>query len=325
MKKLLFITLAIFSFGMLTAQEDMTLEQLNAKKAELQAKFDAASAEATSTQAELDALQKEINMLSGWMTGLTGLIGVNFNGSNQWIANPNPTSRSTSLSIGITAFANREQKKYFWNNKLILNKAWQKVDIDGTNDSKFFENGTVDILNISSLGGYKINDKLAVSALAEFNTSISNFLEPGTLDFGVGITWKPVTNLTVVIHPLNYHVAWSSQENISAQGALGAKIRADYQNDFLVAGRKIAWSTTLTSFIPYSNKKTLINEVDKFGQPLTPISTREAGLFEWTWLNTFSFQVWKGIGVGANIGLRSANFEYPGLQTFYGVGVTYTL
>lgn len=329
MKKLVFLTIIMFAFGATFAQGDMTLEQLKAKKAEVQAKADAASAEATAAQKEAAALQKQISQLSGWQTGFSGLAGLNFAGSNQWIGNPNPTSRSTGLNVGLTAFANREQSKYFWNNKLIVNKAWQKVNLTGDNNSSLFDNGTVDILNISSLGGYKLNEKLALSALGEFNSSIENFLAPGTLDFGVGATWRPITNLTVVVHPLNYHIAWAAQDDLSSQGSLGAKVRADYQNDFLVAGRKIAWSTTLTSFLPYSNKKTTIEDVDKFGNILTNTAgetlTREAGLFNYTWLNTFSFQVIKGVGVGLNVGLRNSDFEFNGLQTFYGVGLTYTL
>ena len=336
MKKIVLL-FVLFAFAATTtfAQEDMTLEQLKAKKAELQAKFDAASAEAGAAQSELDALQKEINILSGWMFGLSGLVGLNFAGSNQWMANPNPTSRSTGLSIGLGAYANLERKKYFWNNKLIINKAWQRVDTRGNNDTKFFdkENGTVDLLNISSLAGYKVTEKFAISALGEFNSSIGNFLEPATLDFGVGGTWKPITNMTVVIHPLNYHIAWSAQDDIDVQGALGAKIRVDYQNEFKIAGRPLNWSTTLTSFVPYSSKKTALNDVDKYGETIYTIPgdessapiTREAGLFEVTWLNTVSYQVWKGIGLGANFGLRKANFEHKNLQTFYGVGLTYTL
>lgn len=63
--------------------------------------------------------------------------------------------------------------------------------------------------------------------------------------------------------------------------------------------------------------------MDDFGVPTG--GTREAGLFEATWLNTFSFQVWKGIGVGLTFGLRDANFEFEDLQTFYTLGLTYTL
>lgn len=333
MKRLLFIAFAMFTFGAISAQEDMTLEQLQAKKAEVKATFDKATADANAAQAELDALQKRINMLSGWITGVTGLVGFDLSGSNKWIANPNPTSNSTGLSIGLTGFANREQEKYFWNNKLIINKAWQDIDRSEADENLendgLFDNGTVDILNLSSLAGYKLSEKWAISAMAEFNSSIENFLEPATFDIGAGVTWKPITNLTVVIHPLNYHVAWSSQDNVSAEGALGAKIRADYQDEFMIAGRKIAWSSTLTSFLPYSDTKTSLDQINKYGEPILgadgmPLQ-REAGLFEWTWLNTFSFQVWKGIGVGFNLGLRNAEFEYPDTQMFYSLGLTYTL
>ena len=311
------------TIGLASAQETMTLEELKAKKAEIQKELDTSSAETARLQGEVADLEKQINQLSGWMTGFTGLIGFDVMRSNQWIANPNPTSQSTGLAIGITAFANRESRKDFWNNKLILNKAWQRVDLDGTDESSLFDNGTVDLLNFSSLAGYKLNPKFALSGLAEFNSSVSSFLQPGTLDIGVGATWKPTNNLVVVVHPLNYRVSWSDFENVASEGALGAKFRADYQNEFLIATRKIAWSSTLTSFLPYSNNKTTLDEVDEFGEPTG--DTREAGLFEWTWLNTFSFQVWKGVGVGFNFGLRRADFEFQDMQSFYGLGLTYTL
>lgn len=328
MKKLFLLTMMLMTFGFMSAQEEMTLEQMNAKKTTMVDMIKTKQAEVDATQAELDALQKRINMLSGWMTGLTGIVGLNFGGSNQWAANPNPTSSSRAISIGVTGYANREAPKYFWNNKLIINKAWQRVDItraDQDRDGNLFDFGTVDIFNVSSLAGYKLTDKIAISALGELNTSLGNFLNPGTFDIGFGVTWKPIPNLVVVIHPLNYHIAFSSGENSISQGALGAKVRADYQDDFMIAGRKIAWSSTLTAFLPYGGDDSEVVNLDKFGM-LDPTSpTRMAGLFEYTWLNTFSFQVWKGIGVGATFGIRDAEFEFQDLQTFYTIGLTYTL
>lgn len=331
MKKLFLLTLTVLTFGFVSAQ-DMTLEEMKASKAEMTAKIAESQGLIDATQGELDALQKRINMLSGWMTGLTGIVGLNFGGSNQWTANPNPTSSSRAISIGVTGYANREQEKYFWNNKLILNKAWQRVDITEADEDRpgnLFDYGTVDILNISSLAGYKLTDKIAISALAELNTSLGNFLEPGTFDIGVGVTWKPITNLVVVIHPLNYHVAWSADGNTDSQGSIGAKVRADYQDDFMISGRKIAWSSTFTTFLPYNSDKNPVPTYDKFGLAQVDATgaaiTRDAGLFEYTWLNTFSFQVWKGIGVGATFGIRDADFEFEDLQTFYTIGLTYTL
>ena len=325
MKKLFLLTMTLLTFGFASAQ-DMTLEEMKASKAELAAKIAESQAVVDATQGELDALQKKINQLSGWMTGLSGVVGLNFGGSNQWAAAPNPTATSQALAIGVTGFANRDQEKYFWNNKLIINKAWQKVEVGSTSTGDLFDNGTVDILNVSSLFGYKLTDKIAISALGELNTSLSNFLEPGTFDIGVGVTWTPITNLVVVIHPLNYHIAWSGVGSpVSSAGSIGAKIRADYQDSFAFLGNKIAWSSTLTAFLPYTSDKNEVVNRDKFNVVDIDNPTRMAGLFEYSWLNTFSFQVWKGIGVGATFGIRDADFEFEDLQTFYTIGLTYTL
>jgi len=319
--------MVLCSVNLLSAQ-DMSLEELKAKKADLEAQQKAKADEAAAFQGDIDALANEITILSGWNTGVSGLVGLNFGNSNKWIASPNPTSSSSALAIGVTGFANREAKKYFWNNKLIINKAWQDIDILDEDDD-LFDQGTVDLLNVSSLAGYKLTEKIAISGLAELNTSIGNFLEPGTFDIGVGVTWKPIPNLVVVIHPLNYHIAWSADGDADSQGSIGAKLRADYQDEFSISGRKVAWSSTLTSFIPYNDKKTSLKSVDKFGNALTndagDIIMRDAGLFEYTWLNTLSFQVWDGIGVGLTFGIRDADFEFQDLQTFYTLGLSYTL
>jgi len=63
------------------------------------------------------------------------------------------------------------------------------------------DQGTVDIINISSLAGYKVHPKFALSGLGELNTSLGKFLEPGTADIGIGGTWLPIKGMTVVIHP----------------------------------------------------------------------------------------------------------------------------
>jgi hypothetical protein len=37
-----------------------------------------------------------------------------------------------------------------------------------------------------------------------------NLNDPGYLDLGAGVTWTPIKDLIVVIHPLNYHFIFSS-------------------------------------------------------------------------------------------------------------------
>jgi len=158
---------------------------------------------------------------------------------------------------------------------------------------------------LSSLYGKNISDTWALSGLGELNSSVGNFLNPGTLDIGVGLTWNPNSDLVVVIHPLNYHIAFSSVDGVSSEGALGAKLRADYTHEFPGG---LGWSSTFTSFIPYSSQE-------------DPQPT----LFEYTWLNTLTYTLTGGLGINFGFGLRNAEFENDGTQTYYNVGLAYSL
>ena len=300
-----FISTASFAQNNLRNLEELRTMQQDkiSKMADLQAQINA-------LQGEVDAFQSDIDDLSGWRKGLNGLIGFNFNRSFGWVANPNPRSSATALNIGLTAYANYDKDKFFWHNKGVITESWQDIDlseaeaeIDGDG---LFQNGLVDILNISSLAGYKLADNFGLSGQAEFNSSINNFISPGTFDIGIGATWLPLDNLTVLIHPLNYHFAFSGLDGLSSQGALGAKVRADYYNDFRVYGKKLTWNSTLTLFVPYSTGE--VQQVLLDPSDITAGSF-EAGLFEYTWLNTLAFEVWKGIGVGVGFGLRKSDFE----------------
>ncbi len=291
-----------------------TIDELKAMKATKTAEVKGFQTKIDAVNGEIAGLDAQITELTGWTTGLNGTIGFDFANSDMWQANPNPSAQSSSLGLGITAFANKDQAKYFWNNKGIFQKAWQDVDINENEaDDKLFDQGTVDIINISSLAGYKLTPKLALSALGELNTSLGNFLEPGTADIGIGATWLPIKGLTVVIHPLNYHLAWNNLGDLQSDGALGAKIRADYGRELMVMGKKVGWSTTFTTYQPYSNPEGTVT------------------LREYTWLNTLAFEVWRGIGVGVNFGFRQADFETllleggeeGTIQKFYQVGLNY--
>jgi hypothetical protein len=313
--------MCIFIVGLADVTGQETIESLRAMKAEKEAMMGEAQAKANGFNAEIADLQKEIDKLSGWVTGNSGLVGFSFDKSNNWIGSPNPDASSSKLGIGMTLFANKTREKSFWNNKLLLDKQWQDIDLSeadqGQAEDNLFDNGTVDILNASSLYGYRLTSWIAASGLGELNTSVENFLAPGTLDLGVGATLTPMDNLVVVVHPLNYHVAFSGLDGLDTKGSIGAKIRADYANEFMISGKKFAWSSTLTTFVPYKNEKSIVDLGDG--------NTFEAGLFEYTWLNKVNFQVWKGIGVGVSFGLRNSEFESLDTQSFYSLGLSYNL
>jgi len=321
-KKLTLLLLVCLTVNFLQAQ---TLEELKAKKSEIEAAAAAKQAEIDAFQGEIDKIKGEIEVLSGWQTGLSGLVGLNFGNSSNWASNANTNSSSSNLNLGVNAFANNIKEKTFWRNSLVANVAWQGLDNDTEDDAQgtdFLGDRNTDVLVGTSLWGYRLNQDIAISAMGDFNSSVFNFLNPGSLDVGVGVTWTPhqVPNLVVVIHPLTYHIGWSAGDSKQSLGLAGAKVKATYTHEFPGG---IVWSSNLGAFFPYSDKKLMLDqELGPGGEIIVP--AREAGAFEYTWINSLAIaDVWKGVGVGITYGMRKSDIEFDGLQNYSAVGLTY--
>ncbi|WP_055436369.1 DUF3078 domain-containing protein [Lacinutrix algicola] len=281
MKKVLF--LLAFSIGVVSVQAQ-TKEELHTQKTEKQAIADSA-------QAEADALQAQIDALPGWRKGLFGTIGGTLSNFSNWYSQGTPDNASGNIGVSINAYANLIEDKFFWRNSLTSNLNWVKLDdksndnLEGTPfevDDKDF-NPTTDVFNISSLYGRNIAKNFAVSALAEYRTTLlDNFNDPGYLDVGVGGTWTPMENLIVVIHPLNYNFVFAKNDAVF-QSSLGAKIVADYTRQI----GAISFKSNLSTFQSY----------------------KSGDLSNVTWTNSFSYTLWKMIGVGFDFGLRSNKQE----------------
>jgi hypothetical protein len=270
------ILLCSVFLGMTLTGQSQTKEELEAQKAEKQAIVDAAQAEANALQAQIDALP-------GWRVGAFGTIGGSLSNFNNWYAQGAPNNSSGNIGFTVNGYANLIQEKFFWRNALTTNLNWVKLDnkdID-TDDDDF--NPTTDVFNISSLYGRNITDKLAASALMEYRTTIlNNFNDPGYLDVGIGATWTPIENLIVVVHPLNYNFVFADNDAVF-ESSLGAKIVADYTRQI----GAINFKTNLSAFQSYKS-----NDLSNF-----------------TWTNSFSYTLWKMIGVGFDFGLRSNKQE----------------
>ena len=272
-KKVIFTAVLMLAMSFSFAQ---TKEELEAQKSEKQATADAA-------QKEADALQAQIDALPGWRIGAFGVIGGSLSNFSNWYSQGAPNNSSGNIGINFNAFANKLEAKYFWRNSLTANLAWVKLDNkDNPNDSKSFE-ATTDVFNVSSLYGYKLSDKWAASTLGEYSTTIlNNFNNPGYLDLGVGVTWTPIQDLIVVIHPLNYNFVFADNDAVFTS-SLGAKIMADYTRKI----GAVAFKSNLSAFYSY----------------------KSSDLSNWTWNNNFSYTLWKNIGVGFDFGLRSNKQE----------------
>lgn len=269
----------ILTIGLVVASISMnaqTVEELKAEKAKK-------SAEAAKLQGEANALQAKIDAFPGWKFGAFGTIGANFSGFNNWYSNAVVNSSSANVGVTVNGFANLDQEKFFWRNSGSLNLGWVKLDDkdDATDDPDF--NATTDVFTLTSLYGYKLSDKIAVSALGEYRTTVlENFNDPGYLDFGLGFTFTPIKELVVVVHPLNYNFVFS--DGISDyESSLGAKIVADYNKTV----GKFKFRSNLSAFQSY----------------------KSSDLSNWTWVNSLGFNIWKGIGVGLESGLRGNKQE----------------
>lgn len=300
---LLFSLLMFLTIGV----QAQTMEELKSMKADKEAKLAA-------LQAEVDGLTAQIAKFPGWKIGGAGVAGFNLLGNNNWYALSNANSKNNGLGIGFSAFANNDQEKFFWNNLLNINvnrsAAWTNKDSDLTK-TVALTNG----LDLSSLFGYKIAPKWAVSVEAKWISSILEFEPnvftdnlddeyklafnaPGQFTISAGVTWTPISNLVVVIHPLGY------QKNFPGEliSSPGAKIGATYAATII---KGVSWTSNLSAFVPYGGA----GEVDHaFKSAAGDVTFKQAyetnELVTWDWINGFSFSVWKGVGVAFNLGLR---------------------
>jgi hypothetical protein len=298
MKKLI-ILITLLSFGFVSAQ---TLDELKALQQE---KKDSIAA----IQTRVDALQSQIDAFPGWRIGAFGTIGGSLSQFNNWYAQGVPNNEAGNIGFTVNGFANKVEDKYFWKNALTLNLNWIKFDDkDDPADNDGFRAAT-DVFNLSSLYGYRLSKSWAVSAFGEYRTTIiDNFNDPGYLDLGVGATWTPNSDLTVVIHPLNYNFVFSSGETVF-NSSLGAKIVADYTKTF----GKLNIKSNFSTFQSYE----------------------DSNLSNWTWTNSLGYNFWKNIGVGFDFALRdnkqeAANFQGVSLedadndlQSFWTFGLSY--
>ena len=288
MKKITLLSLILFLANIMSAQ---TTEELQKMLDEKNAALAEAKAQVGALEGEIAGIKGQMVVYPEWTIGALGTIGANFSQFNKWLGTANPNTRSSNFGFTGSAFANLQEEKYFWRNGLNLNIARTKIVPDSKVEDNLpdslqagFET-TADAINLSSLFGYKLNSKWAISGLGEYrSTIVSNFNNPGYLDIGAGATWTPIKNMVVVFHPLNYNFVFSDND-FNYDSSLGCKIVADYTQ---ALPRGIAWRSNLSAFASYSDPSNLSN---------------------WTWVNGLNFTAWKGIGVGFEFGLRGNRQE----------------
>lgn len=305
MKKIIIaLSLLVSGYSAVAQTEGELKKELGEKKASI-----------SQLQKEADAIKAKIDALPGWKYGAFGTVGGSVSEFNNWYLQAAPNNSSGNIGITVNAFANLKQEKYFWRNALNVNLGWVKLENKDAPDPDDNFNVATDVFNLTSLYGYKISEKLAISTLGEYRTALleGSFNDPGYLDIGVGMTWTPIENLIVVAHPLNYNFVFSDGAS-QYESSLGAKVVADYTRKI----GSINFKSNLSAFLSYE----------------------DTNFSNWQWTNGFSYTLWKNIGVGFDFGLRgnkqeAFNFEIAEnpnltlentdnvLQSFWLLGLSY--
>lgn len=311
MKKSLLLAFCLLITALVQAQ---TAEQMQAQKTAKEQELGALEAQLQELTGKVGALKAEVADLTEkitpyprWDVGAQGNTGLSISGFNNWFSKSTPNTTATTIGISLNGFANLQQKKYFWRNGSNLTLGWLKFDDKDKDDDVDDFQVAADAFNVTSLFGYKLSEKFAISTLGEYRTAVldERFNDPGYLDIGAGATWTPIKDLVVVLHPLNYNFVFSSSD-FDYQSSLGCKVVADY-NRALAKG--IAWKSNFSGFLSY----------------------KDTDLSNWTWINGFTTAV-RGVGVGFDIGIRSNNQEAEALgktdnplQVYYLLGLSYAL
>lgn len=305
-RSLLTFALLLLLTNSVFAQTEQELKDLKAQK---QTELGALESQVAAIKGEIAGIDQQLIVFPRWEKGAFGLIGLNLNGFNDWLSRDKTNISSTAISFSANAFANHFTEKSFWRNSGNLNIGFARLKEKDSNGNivEEVEQKSPDVINFSSLFGYKLSDKLALSVLGEYrSTFLENFNNPGYLDIGTGFTWTPANNLVVVVHPLNYNIVFA-ESGSSYESSLGAKIMADYTREIATG---INWKSNLSYFLSY----------------------KDSDFSNWTWINGVAFKVLKKLGVGFELGLRSNKQEAIAkeiadnpLQTYYVFGITYSL
>lgn len=298
--------------GNIKAQTLKELKAAKAEKIEIKDNIDK----------EIAALDKKIKKFPGWTKGISGVVGIDFSGANNWFANSLETSNTQGFGVALDAFVNANMEKYFIRNSvrtaINTSKATQTDIDDKTGLPRPAEEikSKASHLDLSNLTGFYFMKNLAASAKSSYSTTVFEFNKPGQLSFSAGVTWTPSSKFVAYIHPLGYQWIFPTGDFVSSSGT---EIGANYKGKIY---REIEWASNFSAFFNYQ------------GNEQNGIQRSAGNLSNWTWMNTVTIaDLYKGIGLGANLGLRNnkqlafaKNVADGGkLQVLYSIGISYAL
>jgi hypothetical protein len=310
MKKLTLIVLLVIISGFVMSQDKEIVRTAKVKDAVNEIKTDSAKT---------------------WYIEGTGAVNFTQAAFSNW-------SSGGQNSLGLVSYfnlkANYKKGKHAWGNTLDLGYGF---NIQGKDkDAKFTKSN--DKIELTTAYGYVISKdyKWLVTVLLNFRTQftagynypddstvISNFMAPGYLVAGVGITYAPVKYFYLYLSPSSGRFTFVLDPKLSDSGAFGVDrgkqvktefgpyIRADFNKDL---SKSINLATTLELFSDYMKD---FGNVD----------------VNWSFLLTMKVNKWLAASIATqliyddNIMIKSSPTSEPGPRTqfkeLFGIGLTY--
>ncbi len=249
------------------------------------------------TEAEDDLRAKLKATDSGWKTG--GVVNVNFSQaafSSNW---PSGGTNSMTLTSLVNIFANYSDGANVWDNTLELGYGFSKIDTEDLVKSD-------DKIDLTSKYGRQAFSHWYYAALFNFKSQMtptevegittSEFLNPGTVLFAIGMDYKPSDRLTAFISPVTYRAVITKDDT---DGDLGGYMRVVYKQPLM---ENVKFETKAEAFSNY----------DENPQNLYI-----------TWDNLLAMKVNQYISANVTFSL----INQPGMKVVYkevlGIGLTY--
>ncbi|MCO5250095.1 MAG: DUF3078 domain-containing protein [Candidatus Kapabacteria bacterium] len=213
---------------------------------------------------------------STWDKGM--FIGLNFSntGLSNWAGGGQNAINVSSL---LNLHANMKKENSSFQNSLEMAYGMTKL-------GKFGLRKSDDRLILVSNYGYKAAKSLEYSALLDFRTQftkgynydkidaitgeylyISNFMSPGYLNVGLGMSYKPDDYFQLYLSPISNRIIFVLDDTLSAQGAYGVEPGKNIKSELgatmaLQYERKvyenINFKSRLTIFAPYEHFTTMV-------------------------------------------------------------------
>ncbi|WP_449388972.1 DUF3078 domain-containing protein [Chryseobacterium lineare] len=193
----------------------------------------------SSAQIILDTASVKIDTVKHWSVLGKQTLMINQAAFSNWVGGG---GNNVGWLAGVDYNITYEKDNDLWENIILLNY--------GQNDTKGLGvRKTQDVINVSTNYGRKVSKSWYLSAgagiISQFTVGyedgnnpeakkISNFMAPGYLNVGMGITYRPNDNVNVTLRPSNARWAFVFDKDLQVAGTYGLK--ADGDNSLLQYG-----------------------------------------------------------------------------------------